>query len=64
MKKYILFITVMLTSFLMQGNEFWIMPNKFIYDSGETVRLRFFTGDNFDGKNWTGNRSRIHSLFF
>ncbi len=64
MKKCLVFITVMLTSFLMQGNEFWIMPNKFIYNSGETVNVRFFTGDNFNGKNWEGNRSKIHSLFF
>lgn len=64
MKKSLVFVTVMLTSFLMQGNEFWIMPNKFIYDSGETVRVRFFTGDNFNGINWDGNRSSIHSLFF
>lgn len=64
MKKSLVFLTVMLTSFLMQGNEFWIMPNKFIYDSGETVRVRFFTGGNFNGKIWDGNRSGIHSLFF
>lgn len=64
MKKYLVLITVMLTSFLMQGNEFWIMPNKFLYDSGETVRVRFLTGNDFDGKNWDGNRSSIHSLFF
>ena len=63
MKKSLVLITVMLTSFLMQGNEFWIMPNKFIYNSGETVNVRFFTGENFNGKNWDGNRSKIHSLF-
>ena len=64
MKKCLLVITVMLTSFLLQGNEFWIMPNKFIYNSGETVNVRFFTGENFIGKTWDGNRSKIHSLFF
>ena len=64
MKKICLFITVMLISFLMHGHEFWIQPNKYIYNAGETVNIRFFTGPNFKGSNWEGNRSKIQGLFF
>ena len=54
----------MLTSFLMHGHEFWIQPNKYIYSAGETVNFRFFTGPDFNGSDWEGNRSQIESLVF
>jgi uncharacterized GH25 family protein len=46
------------------ATEFWIQPDKFIYKRGETVNLRFFTGDNFLGEPWNGTRGSVESLRF
>ncbi len=62
MKKKIvfcLFLTVVIT---VSGHEFWIQPDKFIYKRGETVNLKFLTGDNFKGDNWNGDKDKVNSL--
>src|SRR6476620_12802996 len=44
------------------GHEFWLQPDKFIYQRGENINLRFLVGENFEGQNWTGNNKKINSL--
>jgi uncharacterized GH25 family protein len=62
MKKFILFIAGLLTFGFLLAHEFWLHPNKFIYEWGELVNIRLLVGENYEGENWTGNKSSIQSL--
>ena len=44
------------------GHEFWIQPDKFIYEHAEPVNIKFLVGENFTGENWTGDKDKIKSL--
>ena len=61
MKKITLIVFMLLTGLLF-GHEFWIQPDKYIYGRGEMVNLKFVSGENFTGKNWKGNKSRVENL--
>jgi len=61
--KKIKFLFVLLgLSTLFSSHEFWLNPDKFIYNRGEKINIRFFVGENFDGENWNGNNEKIQSL--
>jgi uncharacterized GH25 family protein len=61
--KKILFPFSLLTLFiLLTSHEFWLQPNKYIYDRGEEINIRFVVGENFKGENWQGDSSRINEL--
>ncbi len=62
MKKMIALAVFFITANFLSAHEFWLQPNKFIYQQGENVNTRFLVGENFTGENWTGNRQRIKSL--
>jgi hypothetical protein len=47
---------------LLSSHEFWLHPEKYIYNRGEKINIRFFVGENFEGENWHGNNSRLQSL--
>jgi uncharacterized GH25 family protein len=49
---------------IFSAHEFWLQPDKFIYDRGEEINVSFLVGENFEGENWTGDSSRIYSLMF
>jgi len=61
-KTTLLFLIVIATS--SSGHEFWIQPDKFIYKRGETINLKFLTGENFDGKNWSGDKDKVEFMHF
>jgi uncharacterized GH25 family protein len=44
------------------AHEFWLQPERFIYQPGEEINLRFYVGENFEGENWNGNRGRVNYL--
>ena len=56
-------LSVILFSFL-SAHEFWLQPDKFIYERGEAITIRFNVGENFEGENWTGDTSKIQNLDF
>lgn len=62
MKKGMLVLPVLLCSLVLFGHEFWLHPDKFYYQPGETINIRFKVGENFDGENWTGNQSKVQNL--
>lgn len=62
MKKLILFTCSLLTFGFLLAHEFWLHPNKFIYQWGELINIRMLVGENYEGGNWTGNKSSIQSL--
>lgn len=64
MKKIFSFFFLQLFSFLLPAHEFWLEPEKFIYEPGDSVNIRFFVGENFEGENWSGNQSKVNQLNF
>jgi len=60
--KKVFFLLLTLIVVRVSGHEFWIQPDKFIYNHGEPVNIKFLVGENFTGENWTGDRSKIKSL--
>ncbi len=58
-----------ITSFLLlcvisvAAHEFWLQPSTFIYKRGEKIIIKFLVGEDFTGENWSGDKSRIASLF-
>jgi uncharacterized GH25 family protein len=64
MKKFI--STLLLLTFItvLSAHEFWLQPDKFIYERGEPINIRLNVGENFEGENWSGDTSRIKSLNF
>ena len=61
MKKVII-VFLLLIAATLSAHEFWIQPDKFIYKRGETINLRFLTGENFAGENWTGGKEKVQSM--
>ncbi len=62
MKNLINFFILFILFTLLSSHEFWLDPNKFIYERGEKINVRFFVGENFDGENWKGNNEKTQSL--
>ena len=48
----------------LSAEEFWIQPSKFKVKRGETINLRFLFGENFEGENWSGDRSKVKEMHF
>ena len=63
MKKFS-FTPLLILYFALSPNEFWLEPDKFIYDRGDEINISFLTGKNFEGENWNGDSLRISSLVY
>jgi len=46
----------------MLAHEFWLQPEKFIYQPGEAINIRFWVGEDFNGSNWSGTHDKVNSL--
>ena len=46
----------------LQAQEFWMMPDKFQYEKGDTIRVRFNLGENFIGETWNLRPERIGTV--
>ncbi|ULQ50835.1 DUF4198 domain-containing protein [Flavihumibacter fluvii] len=55
MRKFVMVFATLLLSLVMAAHEFWIQPDRYLYEAGQTIYLRFWVGENFEGKNWSGN---------
>ena len=64
MKKLLFAFSLLALFVLLSSNDFWLQPNKYIYDRGEEINIRFLVGENFEGENWQGDSSRINNLMF
>ena len=62
MKKIAFSIFLFILISTLSAHEFWLDPDKFIYNRTEKVNIRFLVGENFEGENWKGNHERINSL--
>jgi uncharacterized GH25 family protein len=61
-KRVILFPLVLLTTLVVQSNEFWLQPKKFKYALNEEMNVAFLEGENFDGEPWDLKKSKITKL--
>ena len=62
MKRIFPLLTLLTLSLIPLANECWLQPDKFIYKWNETINIRFFTGENFEGKTWTNGSKGDASL--
>ena len=62
MKKLFTLFICSLIYFFPLAHEFWLLPEKFIYKWNENINVRFLVGENFEGENWKGDRSRVNKL--
>lgn len=61
--KRLLSIAVLFFLFtLLSSHEFWLQPSSFILKKGDIANIRFRVGENFEGDNWSGNKSRVNFL--
>ena len=64
MKRLFISTTLFVLLTVLSSHEFWLQPQKYIYQRGEEINIRFLVGENFEGENWTGDSSRINTLNF
>lgn len=62
MKKVIVFLSVTIISLAVIAHEFWLQPQKYVFNNGETASIKFNVGESFTGENWTGNNDKINQL--
>ena len=61
MKKLALVVTLIFTGAL-TAHEFWLEPHRFHFRRGDSVRLRFLVGEDFEGENWKGSQGSVENL--
>ena len=47
---------------LLSAHEFWLHPDKFIYQWGERINVKLLVGENYEGELWSGDNSSIETL--
>jgi len=62
MKKILCCIAFTIAFGVLAAHEFWLEPERFFYRRGESMKLKFVVGENFNGENWSGNREKVASL--
>ena len=62
MKKLLTLSILFFLFTLLSSHEFWLQPSSFILKKGDKANIRFRVGENFEGDNWAGNRSKINFL--
>ena len=62
MKKNILFLLLLFIVINAIAQESWLQPDKFIYKRIEAINVKFLTGTNFNGENWTGDKNTLKDL--
>jgi len=45
-----------------QAHEFWLLPQKFRFNTGDKMILNFMVGENFEGEYWDLNRHKVEKL--
>ena len=61
-RKFILTCSVLALISLAQAHEFWMQPDKFVFNPGERLVVGFKVGENFMGEPWNLKASKIARL--
>jgi uncharacterized GH25 family protein len=64
MKSLFTSITLLILFIILSSHEFWLQPEKYIYNRGDEINIRFLVGENFEGENWKGDSSKINTINF
>ena len=58
MKRVLSIAILIVVSWFAQAHEFWLHPNKFVYEIGEKAEVRLLVGESFTGGAWdlTGHK--------
>lgn len=59
MKKLLKGIGLFVLAFMLQSHEFWLQPNKFLLDIGDTFSLDIRVGESYQGELWNYRDERI-----
>ncbi len=62
MKKIVICVGLMIISLAVIAHEFWLQPQKYVFNNGETANIKFNVGEDFTGENWASNNSKINYL--
>lgn len=57
--RFITLASVFLISLFAQAHEFWLQPEKFLYQKGEVLKLNFMVGEDFTGEQWDLRKHRL-----
>lgn len=55
----IAFLIIFTISLIVQAHEFWLQPDKFLYQPGEVLKLNFMVGEDFTGERWDLKKHRL-----
>jgi len=61
-RKIVSTVCILVCITLVQAREFWLQPDKFIFQPGENLLLSFNVGENFMGGRWNLGRQAIIRL--
>ncbi|MES2774066.1 MAG: DUF4198 domain-containing protein [Bacteroidota bacterium] len=62
MKIVVFCLLVLFAQLQASAHEFWLEPQKFSYQAGDKIFLRWLVGENFTGVNWGGNKEKTVTL--
>jgi uncharacterized GH25 family protein len=54
--------SLLILSFLAEAHEFWLHPERFRLNAGETLAVSFKIGENFTGEPWKFRKQRVELL--
>jgi uncharacterized GH25 family protein len=61
-KRIISVALILLLLGVAQAHEFWLLPKKFKYESGEKMTLDFVVGENFEGEYWDLTKHKVEKV--
>ncbi len=61
-KKSLQLLSLILIAFLFQSHEFWLAPNRFKLQTGETFSIDVRVGESYEGEFWNYRVSRVLGL--
>jgi uncharacterized GH25 family protein len=62
MRSKLTIVALSLIASLALAHEFWISPSDFFPKLGDTIKLKIFVGENYEGEHWGGGSRRVETL--
>jgi uncharacterized GH25 family protein len=62
LKKFPVLFILSVVTFMVTAHEFWLEPDKFFYQAGDSLKFSFKVGENFIGESWKVKRDRVVKL--
>ncbi len=62
MNKYFVLLLIFIGMGLANAHEFWLLPKKFKYKTGDVMVLDFMVGENFEGEFWDLDRHKVEKI--